>query len=59
MTPLSATLLVLWLSKASPEQGWQERKYLVPSSECPAKATKLRQRIRAGKVKVFCNGRQI
>ncbi len=52
-------LLVAYLSTLNPAAGWTERTYLVPARECVAKAVQIRQRVVAGKVRVFCGGRRI
>lgn len=56
---MTTTLLVFYLSILRPETGWVQRAYVVPVRECVQTAVKIRQRVRAGKVRVFCGGRQI
>ncbi len=53
------TLLVAYLSALNPSAGWTERTYQVPARTCYQRAAKIRQRVKAGAVRVFCNGRQI
>ena len=57
MAVLTAVLTVVYISFRTREE--KTRQYQVPAAQCVKIAQRVRQNVKVGKVKVFCNGRKI
>jgi hypothetical protein len=51
-----STLLVLYISYLGVPSS---KTYTLPAKQCVMRAVQIRQRVKVGRVKVFCDGRRI